>query len=1203
MFNLIHLMTTTRPRYVWCMMMLCAACLLQVNSVQAQRVSVQFKNSSVKEVIQQLSQQYGYQFIFDADLLKEAKPITRTVEQVELSTALELLFQNQPFAYRIDKNRIVLSPKRSTRQKTYIVSGRVLDSLGKPIAGVSIHTDSPQEQTLSAENGSFELSLLAEENTLYFHHMSYNLRSLPVTKVNAERPIVILLSLKESMLNEVMITGYQTIPRERSTGSFVHVKNDQLNKQINTDLLSALEGQVSGLVYTKNPFGMGPDEPVLRGIGTYSTTVGTSPLIVMDNLPTELGLSDINPYDVESVTVLKDASAASIYGARAANGVIIVTTKKGKGQGVKVNANIDFFITEKPDITKLNDASTADLIDFEMDVYARELSRYANTQSLFANYGSMNNGSIRYYSPLYDLYRRRDLGEISSQQFDATILQWKQNDYYKEYTDQVWQNQTTQRYNANISQSGSRSNTYASFNYSNADGRIRHNNNKSFNLNLKSSFTITNWLSATIGLNGNYTAGKETEQTYNDYRLQPRYARILNQDGSRYISPYIDLASSIAGPGAAVNGRTAEQIEAHSQLRSTGFNILDALEQGVQNFNRLNLRAFTDLEAKITKGLSYQVMFSYELGQGGANSFYDKNDYAMRMLHNGLVSYTAANNTYRSNLPDGGRFFQYNDKNYNYTFRNQLNYNGTFGTQGQHQLTALAGFEMRQTKTPPSLTRVLYGYDPVTLNSINIDWATASENGFQSYVYSGNNRFSNPTFSKLSNIHHRYVSAYANAGYTYDGRINLTGSVRVDQADLFGVDPKYRYRPLWSMGAGWNISNESFLQDHPIINVLKARATYGITGNIDQTTFPHSTAAWKTDRLYTSLRYLEIANLPNPKLRWEKTSTWNFGIDYALLDNRLMGSIEYYNRYSSDLLVNSVLDPTVGALSRRLNNGALRNRGIELSVTGTWLKTTDWRMSSTLVYAHNSNKVDKVSMAASTAASYVGAPTNYFFEGQPFNSLMAYRYGGMTEGYPYFLDENGIANTVFDANGVPTSIKSITSKDALVYMGSLNPTYSGSFNQRISYKSFDLSAMLVYSGGNKLRKDVIDINSNVLYNKALVNRWSQGGSSDYPRLLVDYPENKLTYASTSGSMWRNADVHVLDADYIKLRNIVVGYNLPNTWVRKAGLANAKIMAQINNLWYWSAAGDGIDPEVYSLNSGTRAMPNPKTYVLGINVNF
>jgi len=387
------------------------------------------------------------------------------------------------------------------------------------------------------------------------------------------------------------------------------------------------------------------------------------------------------------------------------------------------------------------------------------------------------------------------------------------------------------------------------------------------------------------------------------------------------------------------------------------------------------------------------------------------------------------------------------------------------------------------------------------------------------------------------------------------------------------------------------------------LNSLKLRATYGITGNVDQESSSYGTATWKSDKLFPYLQYLEQKSLPNPMLRWEKTATTNFGVDISMLDNRLSATIDAYNRYSSDLLISAVLDPTVGANSRVINNGALRNRGIEFNINGVWLKKKDLTASTQLVFSFNKNKVEKVNGLTATAQSYVSSPSNYFFEGSSYNSIMAYRYAGMVNGYPYFLDQNGESNVVFDDNGTPTKINGINSPDALVNLGTLFPKYTGSINQRLRYKAFDLSAMFVFSGGHKLRKDAIDFASDKLTNAGLVNRWAAGATNDYPRLMVDYPDNLRTGASTLSNLWRYSDQQIVAADYVKLRNIAVGYQLPKQLAHKAGMQNVRLTTQVNNLWTWSAAGNDIDPESYSLNSGTRTLPLAKSFLMGLSITF
>lgn len=1175
-------------------------------SVLAQAVtySFSFKNTALDQVIDQVAKKSGYEFIFDAAYLEQSKPTTIEIKSASIKEVLDAIFKNQNFSYEISRKTIVLKPKvlNKVGAENYQVRGKVIDSTGVSFPGATVRVKGQRTGVQTDADGNFIINVAGENNILLFNYVGYKEREFDINPSFAIGSISIVLSPSASMLDEVFVNGFQSISRERITGSHTVVTNKELNRHLNIDLMSALEGKVAGLVTTKNPTGRAADKLLLRGISTFSNEVGTGPLVVIDGLPTEYALEEINPYDIESVTVLKDAAASSIYGARSANGVIILTTKSGQGTGVKISLNADFFLTGKPDLSKMHYATTSELIDFETAVYKSELSRFSSVENMFAPYGGIGTGLPKYYSPLYQLYRSQASGALTGDQVNNTLSQWRQNDYQQEYKDHVWQNEVRQRYNLSLSSATDKNNTYLSLNFDQDQGRVVNNVNKSLNLNMKSTFKFKKWLTATFGLNGKYANDESTDLDYDNIDLQPRYAQIVDAAGNRVISPYVKVSDGFSS-GGALNGSVINSIAGNTALKSFGFNVLDALGEGVTTNKFINLRTYTNFEAKLYKGLSVSTQFQFENSSTNREQYYDVNSYKMRFAANMFTTYDAATARYTSNLPAGGRFYQLNSSRNNYTFRNQLNFNRGLGKDGnEHYIAALAGFEMRQTFSPRYLEDLFYGYDPETQSAINYDSFKLTDAGFSSYF--GGNKTLGSLTRKRTEQKHRFTSLYANMSYTYRGKYAVTGSARIDQADMFGADPKYRNRPLWSAGASWNASSEDFLKDVSWLNFLKVRATYGINGNIDQSSSPYLLAIRRTtDRLLPSYSFLDITTLPNPKLRWEKTASANFGVDYGLFNNRLRGSIDFYNKYSSDLLVSSQLDPTVGALSIRLNNGATRNRGVEFSVAGEWFKTDDWTLGSNIVFALNENQVKEVNNSATTAFSYVSATSNYFFINDSFNSLYAYKYGGMVNGYPYFLDENGNSNITFDASGTPTAIKDINNPKALVRMGQLDPKYSGSFSQRVSYKSLELSTMFVFSGGNKLRRDMTDLGSNELTDMDITQRWNSAGTSDLPRLYLDYPQALINSAGALSILWQYADRQVLDASYIKLRNIALSYSLPKFVGHKLRVNSLKVTGQVNNLWYWSAAGDDIDPETYSSNSGTRSYAMPKSFLLGLNVTF
>lgn len=368
--------------------------------------------------------------------------------------------------------------------------------------------------------------------------------------------------------------------------------------------------------------------------------------------------------------------------------------------------------------------------------------------------------------------------------------------------------------------------------------------------------------------------------------------------------------------------------------------------------------------------------------------------------------------------------------------------------------------------------QLMYGYNPATLTSQAMDWETMRTDGWHSAVLDKNITMGGLTTTQ-HDTRHRYASFYANAGYTYSNKYNLTGSIRWDEADLFGVNTNDQHHPLWSVGAGWNISEEDFMRPVTWLDYLKLRATYGVNGNVDQSSTTYFVATYKTQSNPVKTQYLKYDDddLPNPDLRWEKTATTNFGVDFAVLDNRINGSIDYYNRHASDLLVRKYMDPTVGPKSHVINNGEMRNRGIELTLNATIYKNRDWNIGATLTYAHNSNKMLAVDHSESDYASlFILSPTNYLWQGTSYNTLWAYTYSRTVNGYPVIKDENGNEMATFDEQGNVTSVttsSSLKGTAALRNMGTLTPTYNGSLNLHVGWRGLELNAFFVYAGGNE----------------------------------------------------------------------------------------------------------------------------------------
>lgn len=1099
-----------------------------------------------------------------------------------------LLWLTPAFAQSSQKN----TSAQQQNTTTNVVRGYVCDENNVAMSGVVVRNLTSKKNAVTDKNGRFSVPChgAGDRITLTF----VGKRTIEAT-VELGNTMTFVMEDDEAVLDDVVVTGYQTIKRTNATGSFGFVDSKKLTQQIHKDLLSSLEGQVAGLRFDINP-NTGESTPILRGVGTFSNNVGTQPLIVIDNIPTSMTLDEINPYDVESVTVLKDAAASSIYGALAANGVIVITTKQGKENGVRVNVNADWFISTKPNFKSMHYAETGDVIDFQTEMYKAAVAKAGGEDNYFT--------TPNYYSPLYQLYRDQHDGVISEADVNQKLAQWRNVNYYDQFRDNMWRSQLTQKYNVSMTSRTSRSNQYVSFNYQHDKNRMINDSNNAFGLYFKSSFNVKKWLTLNTGIDLRLSRAQSPEVSFSQESLDP-YTAICDAQGNPVALPYGIYAGYA---GTSVNGTVARAFAENPAFQSFDFSPLDILNENIEKARRARIRPFVSADFKFLNMFKYSFLYQYEWNDYKRELLSDKDSYMMRMAHNALID---ANGV--CHLPDGARYNQFNSSSKRYTLRNQLSFDKTFN--GGHTINAATGLEFRESHTPPSMEERIYGYNPRSLSGSRMDWETMATTGIESLMTGTTVRLMSPSVTK-TDVKHRYASYYLTANYTYKYKYNASASIRWDEADLFGLDTREQKHPLWSLGAGWTLSEESFMKGTASwLSYLKLRASYGVNGNVDQASTTYFVAKYK--KMSTSLQplgqgltYLDYDgdDLPNPKLRWEKTATTNIGLDFRLFKNLIRGNIEYYNRHGSDLLVRRFMDSTLGTDSRVVNNGEIRNRGLEVSITGNIINTEDWNFSVTLTHAINSNKVIAVDEDPNWVASnYITSPTNYFKKGTSFNTLWAYRMGRVVNGYPVILDADGNEMVQFDENG---NVKELTHSstlkgtDALVNMGTITPKYNGSLGLNLRYKEFELNALFVYAGGNKLRLDVADLAESgyTMRSTHIQDRWTTANKEGV-RMYLDMDEVGRQYASDFAYWWKYSDQQVKDANYIKLRSISLAYNLPRTLCKTLHLSNLRLTLQTNNLFYWSKVGKDIDPESYSHGSGSRVVHQPRTFAIGLSTSF
>lgn len=1053
---------------------------------------------------------------------------------------------------------------QTTPTTSLIVKGKVVDDTGEPLPGATIMVKGTSIGTGTDIDGNFSLEFKSRQKvTLAISYVGMERRELQAAPGD---DLYIVLSPNGNMLDELIVSGYQTISRERATGSAIVLGSEKLDKIQAPDLSAKLEGIAPGLTVYNNSMS-------IRGASSFA--VDATPLLVIDGQPaTGLTMDDINPNIIEGVTVLKDAAATSLYGVRAANGVIVITTKRGRDSKLDINASLGYYIKPLPSLDYQHYASTGDIIDLEQQFLLTDPDYMSNPSGYFST--MTGKSSAKYMSGVDMLYYNLANGNIDEAQLNASLAALRLNDYRRQYRERMQHTALTQDYNLSLNKGGDTYGFYAAVRYQTVGQYNTFDSDDRFSLYLKNDLKIAKWMSLTLGADLAFNKTSYSMAPGLGATTAMPYDLLYNPDGTpayRYLYNEVLARKVNETEGLNFMGYNAEQESALNKLKT----------------DNLYMKYFIQTNFDITRDLGLEVKFQYEKRKLDASEYDEADSYMMRSMVNEFASTDARGNLVY-NIPQGGRLYTMDTDYDYYNLRAQFDYKKTFG--GRHDVTALIGGELRQDLTK-SHAGERYGYDDQKLTYNQVDWKTLSQEGVVGALYSASRRKSENL--TVTEVKHRYVSAYLNAGYIFDSRYSLNASVRVEQADLFGSDPKYRYRPLWSVGASWNVSNESFMKDITWLDMLKLRCTYGITGNVDQSSSPYLLAAYSTS-FYSGAPISMIVSPPNSSLRWEQTSTFNFGIDFRLF-NRLSGSIDAYRKYSSDLLVNKSIDPSLGFDGMaRANNGEMKNTGFELNLSYEFVRTRDIIFNASFSTAYNNNKIMKVDYDPTDALDMMRDPTSNYRVGDTYNSLYAYRYAGLTDtGNP----------SVYDENGNIVSVTAVRNVGAVICAGQLTPKWNGALNLDFRWRDLNVYAKIVYYAGHTLRRDVptlYDASNSInggAINELIVDRWTPDNTdTDIPAMGLHGDTGESNYH------WIYADYNTCSASFAKLRNIGVAYSFPTRLLSKTRVIKGAILRfQIDNLCRVTSNKYGIDPEAFNANLGTRTDAQMPTYIIGLNINL
>ncbi len=1094
---------------------------------------------------------------------------------------------------------LVLSlPLWAVAQDVRKITGVILEaSSGEPLPGatVFIDPDAPETQayspagTVADVNGRFELVLPVQVKYVVVSFVGYEALK---ADISGKSDFVFHLKEELKQLDEVVVTGYQQIDKRKVTSSIVTVKTDDIKSIGVPTIDQMLEGQVAGLMST--PTNGAPGAPAKMRIRSTVTLSGSSdPLWVLDgmilegnDIPTDFGDKDnidnlyntsiagVNPSDIENITILKDAAATAIYGARAANGVIIVTTKKGKQGKMRVNASASLFVTTRPDLGKLNLMNASEKVDWELALATREDLTYRDT------YGGINRILNKYNQK--DLFRSGGIEAISPEAYsEIEALRGLGTDWGKE----IYQHAVNQQYNISFSGGSDVASYYLSAGYYKEKGTTVGTGFERLNMTLKTDFDLLSNLK--LGASMFLTHSKQSSYiTDADAFINPaRYTRNVN--------PYLE-ARDVEG-NYVYDPDIVENDDYH-----LAFNILEERANTNQELTTLSLKPMVTLEYRPIHGLKLFTQIGMQLDRGDREKVADKESYFVRKYR----MKSKASNKYW--LPEGGVIQNWEDKLNQYHWKLQGEFRKTFADK--HEMDVMAGLEMRGDKTDALHTKG-FGYDSksmVTKPLVFPENSTLADNElFRQYKRSFNEN--------------RYLSYFMTVSYTYDNRYTFFGSLRYDGSNLFGVDRKYKYLPLWSVSAAWNINRESFMEDAEWLNNMKLRLSYGLQGNVDRNTSPLLIGNWNTTSILPGVEEdrIDVTSPPNQYLKWEKTSNWNLGLDMGIWNSRINFSIDGYYRVSDDLIATRMLPGESGFSATSINWAKVTNKGFEFTLSTVNIRTKDFRWVMDFNIAHNESKVNRInvsdnSFTPSIEGYSVGAMFKLNTAGLDDNGLpMFWQNGQKVSYYDFFQLEQGY-DALWGETFLSTRLSQEDYRNLYTYAGSSEPKFTGGFINRFYYKNFDLTISSSFILNQTVQEtpfyDPTEMSPASNYSKRVFEIWSsENTSGKYPALLgKNTLDDNLAYLWMNQDQrgilaFRNYDIWYKKMSYWRINSIRLGYNLPERLTKKLHLSHARISAETRNPFVCGKSYTGyFDPETFG---NIYAQPLPRTFSVGLDLTF
>ncbi|WP_461489824.1 SusC/RagA family TonB-linked outer membrane protein [Pontibacter sp. HJ8] len=1068
--------------------------------------------------------------------------------------------------------------------------------------GVTILERGTSNGTYTDQNGNFQLQVQPNA-TLVISMIGYTTQDV---SVGSRTSLEVTLEENVSTLSEVVVTGYQTIDRKMFTGSAALLKGDEARREGITDVSRMLEGRVAG-VNVQNVSGTFGAAPKIRVRGATSITGDNKPLWVVDGIiledvinvsneqlstgdPATLigsSVAGLNPEDIESFQILKDASATALYGARAMNGVVVITTKKGRVGKPLVSYTGNFSTYLKPTYGSFDIMNSAD----QMSVYL-ELERKGWLNHSDAS--RRQNGGV--YTKMYDLINSYD---AASGTFGLQNTPEARGAFLERYArantdwfDELFQNSFMQEHSVSISSGSEKTQLYFSTSFLKDEGWTVADEVQRFTGNARANFNFSDKIS--LGL---ITQGSIREQ-----QAPGTIGRISNPVTGEFNRDFdINPFSYALNTSRTLTAFDENGNREFFRRNFAPFNILTELDNNTLELSVLDVKLQADFTYKILSNLKYD--FSGALRHANTSR-----EHKVRENSNMAMAYRAAddatvqaNNRFLYRDPDNpeaqpvvvlpyGGFYNTNDDNLtSYYLRNTLDWDKTINDI--HTLRLFASQELRYADRQNKFFNGYgYQYDKGGVPYIDPNIIKQGVEGNFNY-YGMNLRYD------------RFLAYMANGAYSYKGKYNLNGTVRYDGSNLLGESRTARWLPTWNVSGSWNIDTEPFMQQQDLVNRLTLRATYGLTasmGNATNSSLVLQSGSTRRPYLTEVESMIFIQNLENSELTWEKQYETNVGLDAGLFNERVQLTVDGYVRKAFDL-IGLIRTSGIGGESVKIANYAdMKSHGVELTLGSSLIDNQNLNLRTQLTFGYNEGEITNLQNNPDiwSLVTPEGGPK----EGFPYRGLFSIRFEGLDpeNGTPIFTNESGERSGNVYLQSDETQY--------LKYEGPVDPIVNGGWFNSLRYKNFTLSGLVTYSGGHKIRLNPAFKTSytdlDAMPNDFL-RRWLLTGdesTTDIPSILdrVEAAELGGTYPYNN---YNYSTARVVDGDFVRLKQVSLSYNLPATRVSSFGLNALSVSLVANNLWliYADDRLNGQDPEFFG--SGGVALPVPRQFTLSLKAGF